>query len=98
MESISFVLKTILVTAALIWVCQFKIDGKPVEKHFIDFVRGSNVTRPIHKIAEGSRRLGKDAWAGIHQFIGGTDTDTKPATTREASSFKWSVGSEESEE
>lgn len=98
MESFSFVVKTILVTAALIWVCQFKIDGKPVERHFIDFVRGSNVTQPIHKIAEGSRRLGNDAWAGFQNLVSGTDTDTKPATTREASSFKWSVGSEESEE
>lgn len=98
MESFSFVIKTVLVTALIIWVCQFKVAEKPVEKHFIEFVRGSTMTEPIHKIAEGSRKLGNDAWAGIQQLISGTTTDTKPTTTRKASAFKWSWGSDQKSE
>lgn len=94
MESFSFSLKVILFTVLLVWLCQMKIDNKPIEKHFIDFVRHSPVTEPIHRIGDGSRKLANDGWRQVQKLVGAvdttTETTTKSASLKKNSSFKWS--------
>lgn len=100
MESFSFSLKVILFTVVLVWLCQIKIDNKPVEKHFIDFVRNSPVTEPIHRIGDGSRKLANDGWRQVQILVGAVDTTAektqRSASLKKNSSFKWSWGSEDS--
>ena len=93
MESVSFVLKTFLFTVVIVWLCQLRVGNKPIERHFTDFVHTSMMTEPIEKVAEGSRRLASDSWAGIQNLTGWKSTKTPTAEPRKASSFKWNWGS-----
>ena len=96
MESFSFVVKTILFTVALIWICQFRVENRTVERHFLDFVRQSNITAPIHKIAFGSRKAANDGWAGFKNLVGLEHNKAAAKSTLKASTFQWTVGDENS--
>ncbi|MEK6556031.1 MAG: hypothetical protein AABZ31_12370 [Bdellovibrionota bacterium] len=95
MDAFTFLLKTAVFTALLIYGMQYKFDEKTVETHFIEFVQGSSTTEPIHKVAEGARQVGTDGWSKFREFIGSTGSTTskkaksESQTTRKASSFKW---------
>jgi hypothetical protein len=95
MDAFTFLLKTAIFTAALIWGMQYKIEDKTIERHFVEFVQGSGTTEPIHKVAEGARKVSSDGWTKFREFIGSTGepsadkAKSEPQTTRKASSFKW---------
>ncbi len=94
MDAFTFLLKTTILTIALIWGMQYKIDEKTIEAHFVEFVQNSPTVAPLHKVAQGARKASADGWTKFKEFIGATGTTDQKSkseseTTRKASTFKW---------
>lgn len=94
MGAFGFVIKVAVLTIAIVWVSQMTVGERTVEDHFKGFVHDSSVTAPLHKVAEGARKISQDGIQEFREFVG-TEKSAKgekaseSETTRKASTFRW---------
>lgn len=75
MGSLSFVIRTFILTALLIMVLQVRWEGATLEVHTLKFIRSSNVSGLVSSTAEGAVRAITIGWGKVSQLFNSNFSD-----------------------
>ena len=70
MGDLFFVLKSVLITVAIVVLLQIKVGPKTAEDHFVDWLHHSAVTQQLQGVAEGAVKSGREGVALASQMLG----------------------------
>ncbi len=65
MEAISFVIKTTLVTIAVILVMQIKWGDQTIERHTMRALTSASLVKPLNETARGAAHLLRNVWGNL---------------------------------
>lgn len=69
MSDILFLVRTFVLTVAVVMVMQINVGERTIENHALAWVQTSPVVAPLNHVAKGAAKLVKDAVATVKQNI-----------------------------
>lgn len=85
MSEFFFVLKTLLITIAIIMCMQIKIGSTTIEQRSLDWLRESNAVYALRGVAEGAVSIMNQGWYWVEKSMRGEDS-----SSRSKNGSKWS--------